>query len=87
MNTILYENVWDYPRPPRLEKTQDLIVIAFGGNLVQSQENFRILETSHPPTYYIPMKAFQEGSLKPVRGTTFCEWKGAASYYTLFRIG
>jgi uncharacterized protein (DUF427 family) len=41
----------------------------------------RVLETSHPPTYYLPISAFVEGSLRPAAGRSFCEWKGEATYY------
>ena len=40
-----------------------------------------MLETSHPPTYYLPLDAFAEGTLRPAAGSSFCEWKGDASYY------
>ena len=40
----------------------------------------RVLETSHPPTYYLPRAAFAPGSLRPTEGTSFCEWKGQAAY-------
>jgi uncharacterized protein (DUF427 family) len=76
------ESVWDYPRPPRLETCRDLVEIYFGGVLIaSSSENWRVLETSHPPTYYLPRTAFIEGCLRPVSGETFCEWKGHAAYF------
>ena len=42
-----------------------------------------MLETSHPPTYYVPVDSFADGVLRPVGGHTFCEWKGQASYFDL----
>ena len=42
-----------------------------------------MLETSHPPTYYLPRAAFADGVLRPVAGTTRCEWKGQATYFDL----
>lgn len=49
------ESVWDYPRPPRLEPTTELVEVLFNGELIaQSRRCYRVLETSHPPTYYIP---------------------------------
>jgi uncharacterized protein (DUF427 family) len=81
------ESVWDYPRPPRLEScTKHLRIIFNGEIIVDTNRSFRILETSHPPTYYIPMDAFKEGVLIPVTGSSFCEWKGAANYYDI-RVG
>lgn len=81
------ESVWDYPRPPRLEPTSKHIEVIFNGEVIaDTRRAKRILETSHPPTYYIPpedcrLKEF----FKPAsnRSTSFCEWKGMASYYTI----
>ena len=53
------ESVWDYPRPPRLERTSALLEVVLGGVVVGStREGWRVLETSHPPTYYLPAEAF-----------------------------
>jgi len=78
------ESVWDYPRPPAIEKFQGSIEIVFGGEKILRCTNaYRILETSHPPTYYIPISAFAQGVVIPAEGSSFCEWKGRASYYSL----
>lgn len=75
------ESVWDYPRPPRVEATSSLVEVVLGGEVVaRTTRALRVLETSHPPTYYIPVAEFVEGSLVPAGGTSFCEWKGTASY-------
>jgi uncharacterized protein (DUF427 family) len=76
------ENVWDYPRPPSIEASDEHLVVDFGGRTVaDTTASYRICETSHPPTYYLPMDSFAAGVLRPIDGTTFCEWKGAASYF------
>ena len=77
------ERVRDYPRPPRLETCQDLVrVEALGEILVETQRSLRVLETFHPPTYYLPPEAMNQGLLVPAPGRpSFCEWKGVASYY------
>ncbi|MEO1095687.1 MAG: DUF427 domain-containing protein [Cyanobacteria bacterium J06638_28] len=78
------ESVWDYPRPPRIEPSTRRIRVVFNNTTVaDSQNTFRILETSHPPVYYIPLADVQQQYLSPVQRSTFCEWKGAAQYYTL----
>ena len=78
------ESVWDYPRPPRLERTSALLEVVLGGAVVASTtEGWRVLETSHPPTYYLPAAAFADGVLRPCAGSSVCEWKGAASYFDL----
>lgn len=76
------ESVWDYPRPPRLEPTSKRIEIEFGGvKIVETTRALRLLETSHPPSYYIPLEDVLKGVLKPVAGSSHCEWKGQAAYY------
>ena len=78
------ESVWDYPRPPRLEKTDAQIRIIFNDKIiVDTNRSKRILETSHPPVYYLPHEDVEMTFLKKVKGTTYCEWKGVASYYSL----
>ncbi|GAB4210431.1 MAG: DUF427 domain-containing protein [Roseiflexaceae bacterium] len=78
------ESVWDYPRPPRLEDTAKHIQIVFNGvTIVDTRRAKRILETSHPPTYYIPPEDVRMEYLKAAPGRSFCEWKGSAGYYTV----
>jgi uncharacterized protein (DUF427 family) len=78
------ESVWDYPRPPRAEPTSKRIRVVFNGvTIADTHRAVRVLETSHPPVYYIPMEDIQRQYLAPTRQQTFCEFKGAASYWTL----
>jgi uncharacterized protein (DUF427 family) len=79
------ESVWDYPRPPRLEDVPQRIRVVFNGvTIADTQRAKRVLETSHPPTYYIPPEDIHmEYIVLEPGGKTFCEWKGQASYYTV----
>lgn len=78
------ESVWDYPRPPRLEPTDEEVEVVLGGRVVARTRNaYRVLETSHPPTYYLPVADFRPGALRAASGGSFCEWKGDASYVDL----
>ena len=78
------ESVWAYPRPPRLEPFAGSIIVELGGRTVASTDRgWRVLETSHPPTYYLPRSAFADGVLRPASGSSWCEWKGRASYFDL----
>jgi len=75
------ESVWDYPRPPRAEPSDELVLITQGGEVVaRSTRAVRVLETSHPPTYYVPAADFADGALRASAGTSWCEWKGRAAY-------
>jgi len=76
------ECVWDYPRPPRLEATPKQIRVEFGGVvLADSGSAFRVLETSHPPVYYLPPKDVAMQFLVESPRCSYCEWKGRAGYY------
>ena len=80
------ESVWDYPRPPRLERTTQEIEVVLGGQVVaRTGSALRVLETSHPPTYYLPRSSFTRGALRPASGSggSACEWTGRASYLDL----
>jgi uncharacterized protein (DUF427 family) len=79
------ESVWDYPRPPRLEKTTRRIRVVQGGvAIVDTTEAMRVLETSHPPVYYVPASAVAVGAVRPSGSrASFCEFKGSASYWDL----
>jgi uncharacterized protein (DUF427 family) len=51
--------------------------------VVDTTTSYRVLETSHPPTYYLPRAAFAPDVLREAAGTSYCEWKGVASYLTI----
>lgn len=77
------ESVWDYPRPPRLEPCARRIRVVLGGvTIADSQRALRALETSHPPTYYLPPEDVRWEFVEPSLGSgSICEWKGAARYF------
>lgn len=80
MTDLPRENVKSYPRPPRLEPVPQQIRVVLGGATVaETTRALRVLETHHAPTYYLPRGDVQ-ATLRPVPGTSFCEWKGVARY-------
>ncbi len=82
------ESCWDYPRPPALEESTDSVQVVLGGVVVASTtRSWRVLETSHPPTYYLPREAFVDGALREADGSSHCEWKGQASYFDVLGGG
>ncbi|WP_150308162.1 DUF427 domain-containing protein [Planctomonas psychrotolerans] len=82
------ESVWDYPRPPRVEPRSERVVVRLGGRAIaDTTEAVRVLETSHPPVYYLPVDSFVPGALVPVEGTSFCEFKGQAHYFDIVSNG
>ncbi|MCO8273771.1 DUF427 domain-containing protein [Actinoplanes sp. TRM 88003] len=78
------ESVWDYPRPPRLEKAGARVTITHAGRvIVDSDQCWRVLETSHPPVYYVPRGEIADGVLAAAPGSSYCEFKGMATYWDL----
>jgi uncharacterized protein (DUF427 family) len=78
------ESVWDYPRPPRVEASTRRVRVEFDDLVIaDTTRAFRVLETSHPPVYYIPPEDVRLEYLRPGRRRTWCEFKGEAAYYDL----
>ena len=81
------ESVWNYPRPPRLEDcSKQLRIIASGVTIANTRQAKRVLETSHPPVYYLPPDDIRMDLLVVSSGQSWCEWKGRAHYYDLVGI-
>ena len=77
---LLPEDVQNYPRPPALEPVPHRLRVEVAGRTVADTANgWRVCETHHAPTYYVP-RADVADVLRPARGHSFCEWKGMASY-------
>jgi uncharacterized protein (DUF427 family) len=78
------ESVWDYPRPPHLEPTNRRIRVVFNGETVaDTRHALRVLETSHPPVYYIPPDDIRMEYVTQTPRKTMCEFKGGAIYWTV----
>ena len=78
------ESVWDYPRPPKLVADRRRIIVRADDTVIaHSVETYRVLETAGPPTFYIPPDDVRAELLQPFPGMSVCEWKGAASYWSL----
>lgn len=79
------ESVWDYPRPPRVEAdTRRVQVSAAGVMLADSKRCLRVLETASPPTFYLPRQDVRIEYLRPCTGSSVCEWKGRARYWSIY---
>ena len=75
------ESVWNYPRPPAIRECLATVEVVLGGVIVcRTTSSWQVLETSHPPTYYLPRAGFLPDALREAAGSSFCEWKGAARY-------
>ncbi|MFM1811071.1 MAG: hypothetical protein RLZZ336_9 [Cyanobacteriota bacterium] len=89
------ERVADYPRPPALRSSWDSVRVEVGGQLLcdtaaagqQPLQIWKVCETFHPPTVYLPPAAMRLGLLQPAAGHSFCEWKGVARYFDVVLPG
>ena len=81
-------SVWSFPRPPALEPVGETVRIEFGGReIARTDAAWQVLETSHPPTVYLPADAFADGVLRARPETSGCEWKGRAVYFDVVAGG
>lgn len=79
------ESVWDYPRPPRLEPDGRRVEVRWHDQVIASTVRaVRVLETAHPPTFYLPREDVRMELLERSGGGSHCEWKGAATYYDVW---
>ena len=78
------ESVWDYPRPPALRRCERRVrIVLEGETLADTVGALCVLETSHPPTYYLPPADIDMQLLHEITSSSWCEWKGVASYYDI----
>jgi uncharacterized protein (DUF427 family) len=78
------ESVWDYPRPPRVEPVVARVrVVVDGITIAEPTRAMRVLETSHPPVYYVPRTDVRESMMRLAHGSSVCEWKGVATYWSI----
>ncbi len=80
------ESVWDYPRPPQLvPDTREVVVVWDEIEVARTRRAIRLLETSHAPSFYLPWDDVQRDMFVPANGSSFCEWKGPARYWSLVK--
>ena len=81
------ESVWDYPRPPAIERVAGEVSVEHAGQvLALTRAALRVCETASPPTYYLPLDDVRREHLVDAGGGSHCEWKGAAHYFDV-RVG
>ena len=81
---LAIESVWDYPRPPKIERVDHRLLVTIGAiTIADTTSGFRILETSHPPTYYIPRSDVAIALLVESDHHSYCEFKGQSTYYSI----
>ena len=78
------ESVWDYPRPPELSKDSRKVEIKWmDKTMALTKEAIRVLETASPPTFYLPKNDVNTDFFKIAAGSSYCEWKGKATYWNI----
>ncbi len=59
---------------------QRLRIVLAGQVVAETTRAWRVCETYHAPTYYLPPDDIV-AQLIPADGSSFCEWKGTARYF------
>jgi uncharacterized protein (DUF427 family) len=78
------ESVWDYPRPPAVAPFTGRVQVIHGGRVVaDTRAAVRVLETSQPPAFYLPPADIDLTRLSRSASSSWCEWKGRATYWQL----
>lgn len=81
------ESVWDFERPPTVERVEWRVrVIHAGATIVDAPHAMRVLQTSQAPAYYVAAEFVDLDHLEPVARQSGCEWKGVAAYANV-RVG
>ena len=76
------ESVWEYPRPPIVRASNVSVKVQLAGIVIaESNKSVQVLETSHPPTYYLPPDDVDQSYFTKIDRSSFCEWKGNAIYW------
>ena len=82
------QSVWDFPRPAIAQPSDAQVMIEHRGLVIaDTRASIRTIETSHPPSYYLPPDAIAAGVLRRASGSSFCEWKGHAHYWDVVAGG
>lgn len=82
------ESVWDYPRPPATKRDMREVLVQHAGNVIaRTSEAVRVCETASPPTFYLPPTDVRVDYLQRSSSSSFCEWKGEATYWSLIIPG
>ena len=78
------ESVWDYPRPPELVNDSRIVEVKWlNQRIAKTTTSVRVLETASPPTFYLPPDDVKTGLLEKAPGSSYCEWKGRATYWNI----
>jgi uncharacterized protein (DUF427 family) len=56
-------------------------VTAGGRKIAETTAALELREASYPPAYYVPLSDVNDANLRPTETTTYCPYKGDASYY------
>jgi uncharacterized protein (DUF427 family) len=81
-------SVWDFPRPPQLAQDGREVLVRWGEvPVARTRRAWRVLETAHPPSVYIPWQDVDRALLQAAGGSSYCEWKGPARYWDLVHGG
>jgi uncharacterized protein (DUF427 family) len=70
--------------PITIEPTDARVTVRAGGRVIaDTAKALTLQEAAYPPVQYIPLADVDPGVLEPSDHTSYCPYKGDASYYSL----
>jgi uncharacterized protein (DUF427 family) len=70
--------------PITIEPSPSRVVVTVGGSVVaDTQRALTLREGSYPPVQYIPIEDVEQSLLEGTDHTSYCPFKGDASYYSV----
>ena len=70
--------------PITVEPTAQRVVVKVAGQVLADSTNALTLrEADYPPVQYIPLSDVEQSLLAPSEQTSYCPYKGDASYYSV----
>jgi uncharacterized protein (DUF427 family) len=70
--------------PIRIDRNPSRVVVTLAGKAIaDTTDALTLLEAGYPPVHYIPRKDVDMAALQRTEHSTYCPYKGDASYYSI----
>jgi uncharacterized protein (DUF427 family) len=74
----------DAGHPITVKRTERRVVVRVGDQVIaDSADALTLQESTYPPVQYIPLADVDPTALRRTESTTYCPYKGDASYYSV----
>jgi uncharacterized protein (DUF427 family) len=70
--------------PITVTRAATAVTVSFAGRQIAKTDDALVLqESTYPPVYYLPLDSVDPAALEASDHTSYCPYKGDASYYSL----